>query len=364
MWNMGRAGLIAPVFILALDCSPTTAPKAGGAAEPATLDAATVQPEQVAETPDAADATSSDVAILSTQPSKPLILSPPLLANVETLCGLLIGCDNLPVPVPTRDFGACVSAVWSELASPDGAKFSLTIRECGLASSTCEEFRACALRGAKTTQCEGKAMTAASPVGSCDVAGRAVRCWRGKVLSVRDCPRGGEQCATMKGDATCILGPCPPTEAAGKATCSGDGNRIMSCDGGKLVSINCGAFGLGCEVSPKGRPRCTATGAPTCKEGSARCEGALHVGCLSGREVRVDCSAAGLACSPQPASDNTSIGVCVRPPKAKVCTPESLKSECRGNSIRYCLGGQEQVTPCANVGLTRCVGGQGAAHCE
>src|SRR5687767_5115008 len=75
-------------------------------------------------------------------------VTPPALDDVEHMCALLTGCDKLPLPpslVP-HDFVGCSKALYEELTSPSAVTFSLTLKECGLRSSSCGELRTCALR--------------------------------------------------------------------------------------------------------------------------------------------------------------------------------------------------------------------------
>src|SRR5262249_36254198 len=83
---------------------------------------------------------------------------PPALDDVQHMCALLTGCDRLALPsgIVPRDFAACVRSVYGELASGAAVSFSLTLRECGLRSSSCGELRACALRGTRPDICSGR----------------------------------------------------------------------------------------------------------------------------------------------------------------------------------------------------------------
>src|SRR5262249_5633394 len=142
----------------------------------------------------------------------------------------------------------CVRTMSDELARPSSVAFSLTIRECGLRANTCAQLRTCALRGAKPDACTGRG--GQSVVGYCDIEGRALSCFHDRVQAVRDCPRGAEQCVVRDGEAYCALGPCPEGMREGApATCSATGTRILRCEKGRLVSLDCSAFGLKCAMS-------------------------------------------------------------------------------------------------------------------
>jgi hypothetical protein len=288
----------------------------------------------------------------------PAHVTPPALDDVEHMCALLTGCDRLPLPaglVP-HDFVGCVRTLYEELTSPSAVTFSLTLKECGLRSSSCGELGKCALRGAKPDICAGRGKGA--PVDMCDGDGRAITCVNERVAGVRDCPRGGEQCVVREGKAQCALGGC---EKEGPAACSASGTRILECKKGKLVSLDCGAFGLRCVSSADG-PRC-APQTPGCGEKSARCEGGTAVGCWHGHEVRVDCGSAGLAC----AGGGNAIGACVTvnlgaSKPASQCDP-AAPAKCDGGNLKWCAWGTPRSYLCKSMGLSRCVADANGARC-
>lgn len=287
------------------------------------------------------------------------------LEDVEHMCALLTACERLPLPsgIVPRDFVGCTRTLYAELASPAAVAFSLTLRDCGLRASSCGELRSCALRGAKVDVCTGRGK--AGPVDMCDGDGRAITCINERVSLVRDCPRGGEQCVVREGHAVCALGSCEKESAP---ACSLSGTRVLECKKGKLLSLDCGAFGLHCASSADG-PRC-ATQAAACREGALRCDGATGVGCWHGHEVRVDCGARGLACSGS--SSSSSVGACVViGPRARAgadagaappCDP-SAAPRCDGASLRWCAWGQPRSYLCKSVGLQRCVSDDKGARC-
>jgi hypothetical protein len=288
---------------------------------------------------------------------------PPAIGDVERMCALLTSCDRLPIPpslVPD-DFASCVKKMSEEMSSPSAVSFSLTIRECGLQSDSCTSLRACAMHGANAEACSGRGKNGV--VGFCDVDGRALTCWHDQTLAVRDCPRGGEQCLVVGGQATCSLGPCPGNVVEGeKPRCSPSGTHLLHCEKGKLASLDCAAFGLKCSVSNDGTAGCASSG-PSCPAGAARCEGNVSVGCVNGHEVRVDCGAAGLTCS-QNASGGTAVGACVAPPPAGGACDPSDKPRCEeGATIKYCAAGRPRAYSCKTTGFTRCDVSHGGLRC-
>jgi hypothetical protein len=286
-------------------------------------------------------------------------VTPPALDDVEHMCALVTGCERLPLPqglVPS-DFAGCVRSVYGALASGSAVAYSLTLRECGLRASSCHELRACALRGARPDICAGRGKD--GPVDMCDGDGRAITCLGERVAAVRDCPRGGEQCAVVGGHAACTLGPC---EADAPAACSRSGTRILECRKRKLVSLDCGAFALRCDSSPAG-PRCATQGA-ACTEGASRCEGDAAISCWHGHEVRVECGAGGLSCG----GSGAAVGACTvapvaAPPAEGSCDPDSAP-RCDGATLRWCAWGSPRSYLCKSMGLSRCVSdAKGGARC-
>jgi len=285
---------------------------------------------------------------------------PPDLGDVEHMCALLTGCEKLPIPpslIPS-DFPACVAKMAEEMTSPTAVNFSLMMRECGLQSNSCSGLRACVLRGASPDACSGRGKQGV--VGFCDVDGRALTCWHEQVLAVRDCPRGGEQCLVVDGQATCTLGACPAGMQEGdKPRCSASGTHTLRCEKGKVASLDCMAFGLKCTASADGAAAC-ATGGPPCASTARRCDGAVAVGCVNGHEVRVDCASAGLVCATSDAG--TPVGACAEPVPSAACDPRA-KAKCSGASIDYCFAGRSRSYFCKALGFGRCDGGPGGARC-
>jgi hypothetical protein len=275
------------------------------------------------------------------------------------MCALLTSCDGLPLPqhlVP-QDFAKCVRAMGDDLTKPSSVAYSLTIRECGLGATTCTDLRRCALRGAKADACVGRGGEGVADY--CDAEGRALSCLHDKVVAVRDCPRGGEQCAVRGGEAYCALGSCPPEILEGAPpVCSASGTRVLRCQRGRLVSLDCGAFGLKCAVAG-GVPGC-ASDTAACSSSAVRCEGAVAVGCHQGHEVRIDCRAAGLTCSPSAAP--RAVGACATPESADACDP-AAPARCDGASIKYCSAGRPRSVSCKAQGFTRCINDSRGIRC-
>lgn len=291
---------------------------------------------------------------------------PPRLSDVEQMCAMLLGCGDIPIQVPTYDFGLCVRHFWDQMASPDALTSSLTIRECGLGAVSCGQFARCALRGADPNACDGRGMGASEPVGRCDLGGRALQCLEGKVVGVRDCPRGGELCAVRGGKAACVAGRCE-VEAGKKSkpTCSADKTRIVSCQLGRTVSMSCAALGLQCETVD-GKPTCVPGSAPSCSGNEAKCDHASSVQCVNGREIRVQCNQANLVCGVD-TKGKTRVGACATSPYSgsdDECDPKAFETRCRGNAVEYCVGGKLEKYDCKTYfGLNKCMGRPGQAHC-
>jgi hypothetical protein len=207
-----------------------------------------------------------------------------------------------------------------------------------------------------------------APVGRCDISGRALQCVAGKVIGVRDCPRGGELCAVRRGEAECFAGRC--TSEEGKPStrvCSADGTRLTYCKDGRTVSMSCSALGLRCATSASGEPNCVPQQAKPCTGKAARCDRAAAVECVDGREVRVECDKANLVCGIG-TEGKSRIGACAWSPYSgsdDECDPKTYQSRCAGNDVQYCVGGRLRKYGCKTYfGLNRCMGRLGEAHCE
>src|SRR5262249_35554089 len=146
-----------------------------------------------------------------------------------------------------------------------------------------------------------------------------------------DCPRGGEQCAIKDGQAMCTLGTC---ETDAPRACSASGTKILQCDKGRLLSLDCGALGLRCETTAEG-PGCATTSA-MCTEGSKRCDGNAAVSCYNGREVKVECEKAGLVCGG--AVGSLAVGACAT--EGPVSCDSSVAARCDGAILKYCAAGK------------------------
>jgi len=288
-------------------------------------------------------------------------IEPPDIDDVEHMCALLTSCDKLALPsgwIPP-DFQSCVKKFTDDLTSPSAVGFSLTIRECGLQSNSCAALRACALHGASPDSCQGRGH--AGVVGFCDVDGRALSCWRDQVLSVIDCGRGNEQCIVAGGDSKCVLGPCPGNIKDGeKPVCANDGAHKLQCEKGKLVSRDCGVFGLKCTTGADGAAAC-ATGGPACTGNAKRCDGNTAVGCFNGHEVRIDCPGAGLTCPP--AAGTMPVGACVATPPASGACDVNAAARCDTASIKYCYAGKPRSYFCKALGFNKCEINSKGARC-
>jgi hypothetical protein len=285
----------------------------------------------------------------------------PTLDEVEHMCALLTSCGSLPIPAALfpPDFQSCVKKMTDEMTAPTAVNFSLTMRECGLQANSCADLRACSLRGATPEACKGRGRQGA--VGLCDLDGRALTCWHDEVLAVRDCPRGGEQCVVLDGEATCSLGRCPAGVKEGDGPrCSVSGTHLVRCEKGALASLDCAAFGLKCTTASDGVASC-ATGGPACSGTARRCDGNVAVACLNSHEVRVDCDSAGLACAPSPGA--IPVGACIAPlPSAGGCDSDD-RAKCDGESIRYCYAGRPRSVLCKALGFHKCDLGKNGVRC-
>ena len=289
------------------------------------------------------------------------LVVPPAVEDVEEMCAFLIGCPDIPLPVPRQDVGECVQHFIHGMTSPEAVKFSLPLRECGLQANSCKELRECAQRGVQPSICKDRG--ADKPISFCDTEGRVVNCYKGKLMQVRDCPRYGEQCAARDGSAACVLGSCPAeVPSDGTPVCSANGQKVFQCDRGKLVSLDCTAFGLACVKDPEGKPACAPPSTTACAtKGTTRCEGEDAIGCVGGHEVHVQCGKSGMKCAEKPGKDT--YGVCAAPAAdGGSCTPDS-PSKCNGSTVQYCLAGAQRSFFCKGLGFDKCLGGPGKVHC-
>ena len=277
---------------------------------------------------------------------------PPVLDDVEVMCSLLTGCKDVAFPKPADDLPGCVDTTLSALSSPDALSISLRLRQCALQANSCSQMRACALGGAKENVCAGRAMKVDKPIGFCDLDGRAVSCYHGKALFVRDCPLAGEQCSIVNGKPICSLGTCPASLAEGQATCSANHKRVLSCVQGRLKSRDCSLLGLVCEKDGSGKPQCV----PPTKKCDANapehaCQGPDALGCLLGHAVTVKCGRADMNCALP--HDPDAVGVCSMGEKAgPKC--KSKRPKCAGGVITYCLHGHERRFLCKAFGFRGC----------
>jgi hypothetical protein len=288
------------------------------------------------------------------------IVVPPALEDIEVMCALLTGCADVAFPKPGEDVVSCVKASWQALGSADAVRTSLGIRDCALRANSCRELRECALAGASADVCNGRAMKSDEPIGFCDLDGRAVSCFRGKPLFVRDCPRAGEQCSVAGGKPICSLGSCPADMAEGAAQCSANGQRVLRCQDGRLQSRDCSVLGLRCATS-NSKPVCAPVTKGCTTASVHRCDGKIAVACLDGHEVRVLCDAARMSCvSPNKAGAN---GVCAPADTAPPAKCVDERPRCTGNAIEYCFGGRKRTFLCNAFGFSRCVPGRSGPRC-
>jgi hypothetical protein len=313
-----------------------------------------------AQTPAPAPAPASGAVPIYIQQAGQGLVTPPAVEDVEHMCALLSTCPNLPLP-PDAHFSSvsgCVQALMGVLTAPGAVKFSLLVRDCGLSSNSCGELKKCMMAGAADDVCQDRGRN--GPAGRCDDAGRAINCDHEKVIGIRNCPKGGEQCVVREGQASCVLGPCTADNKEGSPpACSASGTRILQCDHGKLTSFDCAAFGLKCMVTD-GKASCAPPTTP-CSGASKRCDGNAAVGCVSGHEVKVDCGAAGLSC--KQAAGSIPVGACYATPSdADKCDPKDA-AKCDGATIRYCFAGKKRSYFCRTLGFNTCVKDGTAVRC-
>ncbi len=283
---------------------------------------------------------------------------PPSIEDAEAFCALVLACRDVPMFPPAADFQACVHALMEQLSSPGALNTSVSIRECGLSATSCKTLRSCALKGAAATICDNVALESDKPIGKCDLDARAITCWRGKVLGVRNCGIADELCVVKEGKAECALpGVCPPNV---KAEWSCSGTRMVKCQDGKFVSIDCKVLNLACVSAKddKGTPvvGCAPANTPSCKDTKIKCEAGNAVGCVYGKEVKVACSESGMTCADpsKPPTDRT-VGVCEAPAGTKGCDPKKFEPKCSGAAIEYCANGTLRSYPCKSIGASKCV---------
>jgi hypothetical protein len=274
-------------------------------------------------------------------------VEPPDIDDIEHMCALLTSCSGIAIPPSLfpADFGACVKKFSEDLTSPAALLFSLTIRDCGLQSNSCNALKACALHGADPNACSGRGSKGV--VNFCDDGDRAIACFQGQTLAVGDCGRGGEQCIVSGGQAGCVLAPnCSSMTNADKPQCSASGTHKLSCDKGKLKSFDCGLFGTKCVLDASGAPVC-APPTNACTSGAKRCDGTSAVGCFNGHEVRVDCSKANLGCD----QSSPSVGLCNCPSGSGSA---SDAAKCDGGNIKYNFCGKPRAYNCKALGFKGC----------
>ncbi len=297
------------------------------------------------------------------------VILPPSLDDAEAFCALALACRDVPMYPPEPEFQRCVKTIMAQLSGPDALTASLSIRECGLSATSCSKLRQCALKGANATACDGVAVDSDAPIGKCDMDARAITCWRGKVLGVRNCGLADELCVAKGGKADCALpGACP---ANVKADWSCAGNRMVKCQDSKFLSIDCSVLNLTC-VTNEGKAACAPAKPPACKGTAVTCKGTDAVACVNGKETKVDCGQQGMLChdSTKPADDRT-VGLCEMPApadKKDACDPAKFESKCDGSGIKYCAAGTLRKYECKSIGASKCVmdkgaGGQSTPRC-
>lgn len=286
------------------------------------------------------------------------VVLPPSLDDAEAFCALALACKDVPMYPPEPEFQKCVKTIMAQLSGPDALTASLSIRECGLSATSCTKLRQCALKGAAATACDGVALESDTPIGKCDMDARAITCWRGKVLGVRNCGLADELCVAKGGKADCALVGACPANAKADWTCAG--NRMVKCQDNKFLSIDCSVLNLTC-VSADGKAACAPAKTPACKAGAntSSCKGTDALACVNGKELKVDCGQQGMGChDPTKAADERTVGLCEMPApteKKDACDPAKFESKCEGSAIKYCAAGTIRSYQCKSIGASKCV---------
>lgn len=282
---------------------------------------------------------------------------PPSVDDAEAFCALALACQDVAFYPPAPDFSGCVQALMDELTIPSAINASLAIRDCGLSATSCKRLRACALKGANPADCAGVAMTSAKPIGKCDLDGRAITCWKGKVLGVRDCSLGDEICSVNDGQADCALAGGCPASAKADWTCAS--TRMVKCQNNNFVSVDCKVMNLACvsgtDASGKAVVGCAPPGGVACKGDKVTCSGTSAIGCVYGKEVKVACGDQGMTCGDPLKPTDQSVGVCEMPVSGTPCDPKKFTSSCKGSAIEYCSHGMVRSFQCKAIGATKCV---------
>ena len=302
------------------------------------------------------------------------------------MCALLTACERLPLPSghrPARLRGLHADALRRARVALGGlvlahaarlrASRELVRRAPFVRAARCEGRR---LHGPRQGRTRGHVRRRRS---------RHHVQQRARVTLVRDCPRGGEQCVVREGHAVCALGSCEKETAP---ACSPSGTRVLECKKGKLLSLDCGAFGLQC-TSSCGRAEVRDAGRdlPRGSDALRRLDrgrmlawsrGARRLRCARARlrrrqrrQRRVGVVGAVGASAPSPSS--SSVGACavIAPPARPAGTtparrPRAIRPRpprCDGASLRWCAWGQPRSYLCKSVGLQRCVSDDKGARC-
>ncbi|GAC1351780.1 MAG: hypothetical protein NVSMB1_08120 [Polyangiales bacterium] len=293
------------------------------------------------------------------------VVLPPSIEDAEAFCALVLACRDVPMFPPANDFTGCVHALMNQLSSPSALTSSVSIRECGLSATSCRSLRACALKGASEKVCDGVALDSKEPIGKCDLDARAVTCWRGKVLGVRNCGLADELCVVKDGKSECALaGACPPSAKADWA-CAG--SRMVKCQDNKFLSIDCKVLSLSCvsalDASGKQAVGCAPATTSSCKSSekvTCAADNGSAVSCLLGKEVRVACSDQGMSCTESAKAGDRQAGVCEIPAGSKPCEVKKFESKCDGSTIKYCSHGSVRTYSCKSIGASKCVMDKGS----
>jgi hypothetical protein len=221
---------------------------------------------------------------------------------------------------------------------------------CASSATSCEAALACASMNHgpsycsthSSRTCDGDVLVSCLPIS-------------GWAVASIDCAATGQRCVMQPSGPMCSTSAtCDP---GGMARC--DGDVLVRCLGGLESRFACGEYipNGRCGTTDSGLVTCIGPG-PSCAELSSRCDGNEIVYCPGDHEARVDCGLFDGRC----VSEGTpSFSRC--PPPDAECSEQS-SDRCAGASLEICVNGHYVATPCASIGMTRCVTNAAGARCE
>jgi hypothetical protein len=177
------------------------------------------------------------------------------------------------------------------------------------------------------------------------------------LLAAKDCP----------GVLACLAAPlslaCANGDDDATVGCSGD--VAWYCDDGRRVAHDCAEWGLRCQQKTSSYPDCAQV-QPCAGPTALACQGDVATACFIGHGLpdwtllSLDCAAVGLKCDVSPARigrDASPGGLCGGAGPA--CNEYSTAPHCEGDHVVRCEHGQERRWDCAFSGL-HCLGDVGS----